>query len=464
MKRKDISIEKRCSIIACHCLVLASFMIVLLSGCDKVKDWHDPTDAVPPGPVKNIHVENMNGGAKITYTLPDDNDLMGAKAVYTLSGDDIKREVYASAHTDTILLEGYGNTNEYTVEIFAMDKSGNLSVGTSAVIKPLIPPIEIIRQTLQIQSIFGGVYAYWDNELKKDIAVSLYVADSTGYYELFDTYFSNRETDGVAFRGFPSKLQKFRVEIHDRWNNYAEVLDAELTPLFEQRLLGYIDGQFTFFHYGDVDNTWSYRGDMGSLSGAFSLMWDTKDREGARIQLTSLRRFYFEGEATNSLNSVPFPMSFIIDMGRQVSLSRIEVLTSGNNNYMMSVFELWGTNNPKPVAEIGSGSKLDNLQYWTSWEEVGGVDAWKNDWERLGTCRYVLPSGITKTGNTLTAEDIEFITKGVNFDMDFGMAEKSFRYIRFYITETTNGEATDVSSAVQQLQISEIRFFGTYGD
>jgi hypothetical protein len=268
-------------------------------------------------------------------------------------------------------------------------------------------------------------------------------------------------------------LQKFKVEIRDRWYNYAQDLDAELTPLFAQQLLGYAEGQYHFFRYGEIDNTWSYRGDVGAYSGNFNQLWDNNGWENNRLQQAlSLRRYYYADEPSNSLITMPFPMYFTIDMGRKVSLSRIEILMyKGNplgNAPMMSVFEIWGTNDPKPVNEIGSGSKEDNLQYWTSWEEANGADAWKDDWEKIGTCQYVLPSGITKSygwpASTLSAEDQEFISKGINYDMDFGMATKSFKYIRFYILETTGGEATDVSSAVQQLQISEIRFFGTYGD
>jgi hypothetical protein len=467
-----MNMKKYYSVITRRCLVLAGLMVVLFCSCDKVKDWHDATDSVPPGPVKNIQVENLNGGAKITYTLPDDKDLMGVKAVYILSNDNIKREVYASAHTDTITLEGYGDTGEHTVELFAVDNSGNLSPGTETVIKPLTPPIEVIRQTLKIQEVFGGVYVFWENELEKDIAISLYIADSTGYYNLFDTYFSNRKEDGMPFRTIPSTLQKFKVEIRDRWNNYAQDLEAELTPLFEQQLLGYIEGQNIFNRYGEIDNTWSYRGDMGAYAGNFNLLWDTKGWGGSYLQALSLRRFYYANEPASSMESVPYPMYVTIDMGRKVSLSRIEVFIRNRSPVgsapIMSVFELWGTNNPKPVNEIGSGSKEDNLQYWTSWEEVNGTDAWMNDWEKIGTGNYVLPSGITKTygwpTSTLSTEDQEFITKGINFDMDFETANKSFRYIRFYITETSSGETTDVSSAAQQLQLSEISFFGTYGD
>ena len=53
--------------------------LFLLYQCEEVKDWHDPTDNIPPGIVTNVKVENTYGGAKITYTLPSDNDLLGLR-------------------------------------------------------------------------------------------------------------------------------------------------------------------------------------------------------------------------------------------------------------------------------------------------------------------------------------------------------------------------------------------------
>ena len=48
---------------------------VLLSACKQEYVGQPGTDSVPPGKIENPKVENFPGGAKITYDLPDDNDL-----------------------------------------------------------------------------------------------------------------------------------------------------------------------------------------------------------------------------------------------------------------------------------------------------------------------------------------------------------------------------------------------------
>jgi hypothetical protein len=70
--------------------------------------------------VTNPQVENLNGGAKISYVLPADDDLFGVKAVYSLNDGKV-RESFASASRDSIILESYGTTGQYTVTLYAID-------------------------------------------------------------------------------------------------------------------------------------------------------------------------------------------------------------------------------------------------------------------------------------------------------------------------------------------------------
>ena len=76
----------------CVLLLVTSFIV----GCSDMKDWSDPTDNIPPGPISNPVVENYSGGAMITYQLPMDDDLLGVKATYKYSEDDEKeREAFS---------------------------------------------------------------------------------------------------------------------------------------------------------------------------------------------------------------------------------------------------------------------------------------------------------------------------------------------------------------------------------
>jgi len=129
--------------------------------------------------------------------------------------------------------------------------------------------------------------------------------------------------------------------------------------------------------------------------------------------------------------------------------------------------KVWGGNYVKTPSEIGNGDQIENLRYWTSWDfqtinglplYINGTDEWKKDgtWFKLAECVYMLPSGInTVSGwpaSTLSADDQLFIQNGLNYEFDPAMADKSFRYIRLDIKESSQGRA--------QFMMAEIEFLG----
>jgi hypothetical protein len=448
-----------------HWYILIAAALFVLS-CDQVKDWRDPTDDVPPGPVANIRVENLNGGARIIYTLPDDDDLLGAKAVYTYHDGDEAREMYASAYTDTITLEGFGDTNPHLVHLYAIDKSGNVSAGMPVEIQPLTPPIHVIRQTLKVQEAFGGVYVTWENVDRNEIAVSLYMADAEGHYNLFDTYFSTAADGANRFRGIAAREQQFRIEIYDRWNNYAAPLDTAIVPIFEEEIFGRVNGVVYWKLLGMIDGSSVRRGDLTSYNPyTFDKIFDGDlftNGTGTYWQSTNNASTFFPADVPQGSIEQLWPIYFTIDMGRRASYSTMKFWMRDRSSIghifsanSMTDFEIWATNNPKPNNQIGSGSVADNQQYWTSWQRVNGADEWKNDWELLATCRVRLPSGIAKSYGylTLSDEDQQFVRDGFLFEMDPAMAGKAFRYLRFCITATNTDQA--------QLQMSEMRFWGS---
>jgi hypothetical protein len=441
----------------------------LLCQCVSPEDWSDPKDNVPPGEVSNVLVEPTNGGARITYTLPGDDDLIGAKVEYSLVDDGKLMSRYASAGSDTIELEGYGDTLQHTATLYAVDKSGNLSTGKPLVIKPKTPPIELMRRTLKVMPAFGGVRLAWDNPTNKEMAISLYTPDSTGYMVLYDTYFSNDQTGTITFRPFESEEQQFRVELHDRWNNYAPLLDTTLTPLFEQSLPGRVNSsQYIWTQYGDADGTYWYRGDFHNdirvsttVNRTFRLV-----HNGARVSEGG-ESYWHPGDGYTLRDylpelsgALPYPLYFTIDMGRKAVYSRMNFLSRlrepNYSNALPCHFEIWATNNPKSISDIGDGSKAANLRYWTSWTEVNGTDEWKNDWVKIADCHLVLSSGASKytVGMTLSADDIDkYRNLGFDFDMDPTISE-GYRYLRWVINETNTDQ--------KMLMMDEIRFWGAY--
>lgn len=444
-------------------VLLCILMLVFFWNCENVQDWNDPADGIPPGEITNVRIENINGGAILYYTLPNDKDLLGAKAVYSFSESEKPMEVYASAFQDSMVLEGYANTEEHTVQLYAVDNSGNLSQPIPVTIQPLTPPVEQIRKTLTTQATFSGVRATWKNPSKSPVAVALYTTDSTGERALFERYYSSAENGGYTFRQFDATEQEFSVEIHDRWNHSSVPLDTVLTPLFETQILGMVDNVNRWRPYDYINA--AYRGDpiednyVGSNQGRFPSLFDGNTWDNSRyLYYRSATMDQYVPGASSSIYILPAYLT--IDMGVPAKYSRFKYYTRGRNPvysaWVWYEFEVWGTNNPKAVSEIGNGSQEDNLKYWTSWPEAGGTDAWKNDWEKLADCSINFPSGTPNTvGSVTSAEDIAFVQDGFGFDIDPDMTDKPFRYIRFVLKKNNTDN-------VPYIQWSELQFWGAY--
>jgi hypothetical protein len=427
--------------------------------CEQVKDWSDPTDGEAPAPVTNPQVENLNGGARITYVLPADKDLLGVKAIYSLD-DGETRESFASAAKNFITLEGYGSTSkQYTVTLYSLDKSRNESAPVSVTIEPLTPPVDLLMQTLSVQQTFAGVYLNWENTFEKEMAVTLYVADSTGFFQYYDTQYSNARDGSMSFRGLDDTERSFRIEIRDRWNNYAPPFDTIIKPLKEVTISGRDENNSTIWGVIGMDNDmYKYMGNIPCPAGNWARFTDGVGY-GPYYQLVSYSSYFFP-EAPN-IQFLPFYIA--IDMKKPASYSRFKYWL-GNRSPIGSAsapiaFSLWGTNDLKPV-DIEAG-QIANLQYWTGWKtvsgvEVNGTDEWMNDWEKLGEYRLVFPSGMTKyMAGMVTAEDEEFIQEGFEFEIDPIMTSKVFRYLRFKIDDVSVNE---------QWMLPELRFFGNFAE
>src|SRR5690606_32993715 len=90
-----------------------------------------------PSPLSNISVENLNGGARISYTLPDDPDLLYVMASYSVNSG-VERTVKSSVYGNSLLLEGFSSTDEREITLYTVNRSENRSEPMQVKIKPLI--------------------------------------------------------------------------------------------------------------------------------------------------------------------------------------------------------------------------------------------------------------------------------------------------------------------------------------
>ena len=374
-------------------------------GCKEDGRLDHINDSAPaPAQVSDVKSESKPGGAILTYRVPNDVHLAYIKAVYEIQPG-VFKEGKSSFYTDTIRLEGFGDTNEYEVKIYSIGKNEKASEPVVVKVKPLEPPIYTAFADLALEAGFGGVKVKYKNPYQSNMAIVLDV-DTTGSGELLplQTFYTNARLGSYSVRGLTSVEKTFSVYLRDRWNNKSEVLTKKLTPLFEEK----VPKPFT----------------------SLKLPTDTYDPVESQYPIERMWDDVVDGGIFASKHNTVLPQWFSVDLNRKVVVSRMKMhqrhptyTYSGSN---VKTFELWGTNDPS-----GDGS-------WANWRLLGKFNSYK-------------PSGLPM--GKATDEDYNY---GHTLGEDFELEETpdAYRYYRFKTLETYGGGS--------QVTIAEISFWGKF--
>lgn len=383
--------------------VVLSLLLALVSCRDDNILPLDKDDSAPD-PVSNVEVENLHGGASITYDLPESKNLRYVKAVFSIEEGN-KREAKSSSYNNTLTVEGFPDTSEYEGKLYAVSRGEKESEPVTVKIKPLTPPVTEVFKTITMQETFGGVRVNFQNEFEADVVLTVLTADSLGDMVSAHKHYTKSMEGSFAARGFAAEKRTFALFVRDRWNNRSDTAFAELVPLFEEKL----------------DKT-NFR--------ELNLPTDTYDQHCCGDGMTDLWDEVWEN-GNNTLHTkpnTPIPQWFTFDLGAQARLSRFKVHHRANYAYVAGdpkVFEIWGSNNP---ASDGS---------WDSWTQ-------------MGTFESIIPSG----EETPTTEDIHYaVVAGEDFEFPNPENAPAVRYLRFKTNENWGG--------VTYIFLSELTFWGS---
>src|SRR5690606_13269958 len=126
-------------------------------------------DGVPPGPVTQLEVNNLNGAAEISYQVPSDPDLLYVRAVYTTKQGEV-RETKVSRHHRSLTVEGFADTDPYDVTLYAVDRGENASEPVHVTVNPDRPPMQLARDSLEVIPTFGGISVTFKNSTLGELA------------------------------------------------------------------------------------------------------------------------------------------------------------------------------------------------------------------------------------------------------------------------------------------------------
>lgn len=391
--------------------LILSFIIItgLFISCEE--DLRGPLvdDGIPPEPVTNVTVENVAGGAILTYTLPDDDDALYVVAEYELSSGKTA-SVKSTFFINKMLVEGFGDTSPKNIKLYAVDRGENRSTPVEVTINPLAPPVETIAESMLLIPDFGGMHLFWENETEAEVAVIVMTEDSTGNLYQIDVRYSSILEDDFAVRGFNTDLRKFYVLVRDRWDNFSDTVTVELEPLFEEKL---DKNNFKFLKLPhDAPDAWQWTGPRMldfNLNSGFHTPQGWTDSDPLPEYADPVHMFTLDLGVTAKLSRWKF-------WQRQGSW----IYRHGNPRY----FDVWG------ATDLNSSGTFEG---WTKLIENGEVIKLSG-----------LPAG------QYTNEDAERAAAGEEFP--FALDSEPVRYIRFVSTEGWSGSP--------YLHIMEVDFWG----
>lgn len=391
-----------------HTIKFVALLTIILFGCQEEKHKPLTTGDKAPGTIKNVSIENLPGGAKITYSLPEDGDLLYVHAAFSSKNGE-ERFAKSSLYKNFIQIEGFSDTREYEVKLYAVSKTEVRSEPVSVKIKPMTPPIQEVFNSLLVKEDFGGVNINFTNSLGKEFVVNTLRLENDGRWVRVDRLYTSAKTRSYSIRGMEAVEREFAFFITDSYMNVSDTLFRKITPLYEEML---------------DKKLWKRGGLLSDHYRAAYPFGTGTPREVEKIWDNLHGQFDYYIQAADS---PPLPHWFTIDLGKKMQLSRM--LTQQYEGVGQYIYSL---GNPREYEIWGSNVLDDDWVHWT----------------KLLDCTSIKPSGLPL--GVRSAEDLEYAQPGENYN--FPLDTPPVRYIRFVLKRTWGNTSA--------LLLDEITFWG----
>lgn len=415
-------------IISC---ILMALMLVTLACENEDLGRTRSDDKTPPSPPTDVSYEPLFGGARLFYSLPNDEDLLHIEASYTNKSDQ-KYSFSASYFVDSLDVYGFGDTLEHQINVVAVDRAGNKSQPVVVHVTPLEPAISRVAKSLEIKPAFNSFFVDWVNELEQSINV--YVDFSymqNGEQKEFTSVFSSNLPEDRRFvenlRLSSGEPVNVKIRITDIYDNTTESIDqGEISLLSDIKI-----PKDQWFLPAANDS-------MGGIPQAFGdglegrlryLIDDIIDR-GDNL---NFMHTHSRGRTGNS-DDGNMPWNVIIDLGAHYKLSRI-VTTQRHS---------------------GGIDNVNRGQYY-QYENVGIYEMyiWNDDteeWEYISEHTIPVPVGLS---------ELEFVKEGEAGDEAYMFPDepqftKPTRYFRYRATKGFSANYTRDDANC----LSEITLYG----
>ena len=364
-------------------------LFVFFTACEE----NESQDSTAPGVLVVDEIIPTNGGGIITYSLPDDSDILFVRAEYTNSlGVDVYR--VSSSHNNSIEIDGLNQNSAITVRLFVVDENENISQPVEVEFIPLPSFIFLVQESITITPDLGGVKLEWENVAEKTVYVHLHIV--SGSDEEIRILSSNSLTESIFVRGLESVEMTFLTKVEDFDGNITDLEEkATLTPLFEEMI---------------DKSTWTLMSQLSvngnAWEGETTAFWD----DVVDTAETNSDNSYFIIWRDQNGGTLNWPLDIVINLNKNVRVHRFKVWQRA----------FW-YNGPTGVPYYYQEENMRSFDLYASNNTI--------DWTLLGQFDIGDPSD--ENGN-IPQDFIDAAANGHDFDLE-GVSEK-FRYLKFLIT------------------------------
>ncbi len=304
------------------------FILIILTGslsCEEEVRKHDI--GIPPAPVSDVTTESDNGSVILTWKVPQDENYHYTHISYlnskgVLCGKNISKyslNPETGYTTDTI--KGFGNTEEYAFKLYACSEGGAKSTPVEVKETPLAPIFDLIIETVTCEADFGGIKVNWLNETGREAFIVVrFVIDGKVIKSTID---ARKQGEGSGTVSGASKAEpiEFQIVVTDDYENQSKEIKTTLTPIPEIKfpkdtwsIPGYVEGK--------QDATIGY-------SSQATNEGDAPNGRAVALLDDDLNTYW---HAAWSNPSTSYPHWFIIDLGKIVTISRVEMTRRQDDN------------------------------------------------------------------------------------------------------------------------------------
>ncbi len=367
-----------------HIIYIIPFLFVAILSCTKKVNGPISASLGKPQPVTDVSVQNVPGGAVISYRIPNQEDLLSIKAVYTLSTGK-QSEAIASFYDNKVNVLGFNDANAHEVMLYTINRAEEISDPVKVTINPMESPLSVVAKTVNIVSDFGGAQYKWKNEYKAPLTLEFLTPDAFGKVQLVKIITTKADSALQSIRGYTPQLRPFSVVIKDNYGNKSDTITNQVIPYYEEKLK---KSKMTVMKLANDQSFTNW--------------------EGMDAYIIDDDHNTFGHSASSSI-----PAPFTIDMGTLAKVSRLVMFQRKFSN----TYYNWG--NPRTFDVYVRADRPSQNGNWS-------------EWTKIMTCEIVKPSG--SSGSTVTDEDMAAAINGHEFTFPLDLA--AIRYIRVVIRST----------------------------